>query len=45
MWFCRDLLPFDLVSKESFKGFFAKNAPNLELPSPSALLGTALEDA
>ena len=43
-WFCRDLLPFDLVSQEGFKGFFTKNAPNLELPSPSALLGTGLED-
>ena len=43
-WFCRDLLPFDLVSQERFKGFFIKNAPNLQLPSPSGLLGTGLED-
>jgi len=43
-WFCRDLLPFDLVSQEGFKRFFIKNIPNLQLPSRSALLGTGLED-
>jgi len=44
LWFCRDLLPFDLVERQGFTGFFAKNLPHVAMPSPDTLGSTALED-
>ena len=44
IWFCRDLLAFDLVEREGFKSFFMKVMPQLHIPSPDTLASTALED-
>ncbi len=44
VWFCRDLTPFLSVEKDGFTDFFAKNLPNITLPSADTLSNTALED-
>lgn len=44
LWFCRDLEPFEMVSKGGFAGFFAKNVPYISLPTPETLSTTALND-
>jgi len=44
LWLCRDLTPFEAVSKDGLRDFFKKNVPSITLPTPDALLSTALED-
>ena len=41
---CTDLLPFNMVSGTGFSKFFAKNFPDVKLPSQSTLSTTALYD-
>jgi hypothetical protein len=41
---CTDLLPFSIVSGTGFSKFFAKNFPDVKLPSQSTLSTTALYD-
>ncbi len=44
LWFCRDLLPFEMVSKAGMIDFFNKNVAGFELPTPQTLSTTALDD-
>ena len=44
LWFCRDLLPFSLVSSNGFGDFCAKYLPGLKLPSEATLSIAALND-
>jgi hypothetical protein len=41
---CTDLLPFNMVSATGFSKFFAKNFPDVKLPSQCTLSTTALYD-
>ncbi len=44
VWFCRDLLPFDAIAKEGMVDFFRKLFPDIQLPTPTTLSNTALND-
>lgn len=44
LWFCRDLLPFNTVSKDGFLDFFNKYVPAMKPPCDSTLSTTALND-
>ena len=44
IWFCRDLMPFEAVSKDGMIQFFQKNLPDVTLPAPATLSGQALDD-
>lgn len=44
LWFCRDLIPFEAVSKEGMIDFFKKICPNVILPSPTTLSCSGLID-
>src|SRR6218665_3460917 len=44
LWFCKDLIAFEAVSKDGMKDFFHKVLPQIELPSPTTLSSLALDD-
>lgn len=44
VWFARDLIPFETVTKEGFGDFFSKYMPDFKLPSPDTLRCSALND-
>ena len=44
LWFCRDLIPFETISKLGMIDFFKKNVGGFELPTPQTLSATALDD-
>ena len=44
IWFCRDLIPFETVSKDGMTQFIQKNLPDVILPAPGTLSGQALDD-
>jgi len=44
IWFCRDLLSFDLVERDDFRDFFKKKVPGIQIPSDDTLGASALED-
>jgi len=44
VWFCKDLMPFQAVAKDGMIDFFRKVLPEIDLPSPATLSGSALDD-
>jgi len=44
VWFCRDLLPFELVAKDGFKDFCGKNVHDVHLPLPETSAAISLDD-
>lgn len=44
LWFCKDLIAFDAVEKDGMIDFFHKVVPQIELPSPTTLSCSALDD-